>query len=161
MRCDVCGKGTYRAQVLPRHDVGELLGLEGVTIVGARALVCDACGEVMLEGETLGRAQDGLRLLLVTQDGPLSAGEVRFLRKSLEMTQERLAERLAVHRTTVARWETGEVPIGQAESVALRALAAMKIVQDQPKLVKEIAGSFLRPVLIRRRPYEIDLSSAA
>ena len=159
--CDVCGEGTYVKRSIARHDAGELVGLEGVTLLGARGQVCDACGAVMLDGETLDRAMDSLSLLLITQDGPLSAGEIRYLRKSLEMTQERLAERLAVHRTTVARWETGEVSIGQAESVAIRALAAMKMVAEQPKLLKEVAAKFMRPVVVRRHgPYEIALNVA-
>lgn len=49
MRCDVCGEGIYQRRTLPRKDVGDLIGLEGVTVVGASALVCDACGEVMLD----------------------------------------------------------------------------------------------------------------
>ena len=161
MRCDICGQGTYVTRKLERHDIGALVGLDGATLTGADGQVCNQCGEVMLAGETLDKAMEALVVVLAVQDGALSAGEVRYLRKALEMTQEQLAERLGLHRTTVARWESAEVAIGQAESMAIRALAAMKTLDQHPRLSKEIASQFVRPTATRRHgPYEITVRAA-
>jgi putative zinc finger/helix-turn-helix YgiT family protein len=161
VHCDVCGKGRYRTKTLERHDAGALLGLDGVTLVRVPALVCDKCGAVILDGAALDRAAEALTLVVVEGDGALRPGEVRFLRNALDMTQEALADRLGVHRTTVARWEIGEVAIGQAESVALRALAAMQVLEQKPKLAREVASKFAKPGTKRALPpYEIEVGAA-
>jgi len=50
--------------------------------------------------------------------------EVVAIRKALGITQEELADRIAAHRVSVARWETGQsVPTG-AYLKALNELAA-------------------------------------
>ena len=51
MNCDICNKGQFVRRELGRYDLGPVLGLEGVTLLGAKGLVCDHCGEVMLDGE--------------------------------------------------------------------------------------------------------------
>ena len=161
IHCDVCGEGRYRAKTLERYDASALVGLEGVTLVRVAAQVCDRCGAAMVDGDALDRALEALTLVLVETDGALRAGEVRFLRDALDLTQEALAERLGVHRTTVARWEIGEVAIGQAESVALRALAAMQLLEQKPKLAREVAGKFAKPGTKRAAPpYEIEVGAA-
>jgi putative zinc finger/helix-turn-helix YgiT family protein len=161
MKCDICNKGKFVRRELGRYDLGKVLGLEGVTLLGAKGLVCDKCGEVMLDGEVIEQATEALNLLLVSQAGVLGTGEVRYLRKELEMTQEKLAERLGVHRVSVARWETGDVAMGQAESMALRAMVAMRAVEHRPRQSKEIASKFMHPTTTRcHGPYEITLSAA-
>jgi putative zinc finger/helix-turn-helix YgiT family protein len=161
IECDICGEGHYQRRVLDRYDASPLVGVEGVTLVGAPALVCSSCNAVMLEGGALDEALEALTLVLVETDGALRPKETKFLRNALDMTQEELAERLGVHRTTVARWEIGEVPMGKAESMALRALAAMRLLSDKPKLAKELASKFANPGLVRASPsYEIKLGAA-
>jgi len=161
IECDICGEGHYQRRVLDRYDAGPLVGVEGVTLVGAPALVCSACNAVMLEGGALDEALEALTLLLVETDGPLRPKETKFLRNALEMTQEELADRLGVHRTTVARREIGEVPMGKAESMALRALAAMRLLAEQPKLAKDLASKFAKPGTAKvTPPYEIKLGAA-
>ena len=54
----------------------------------------------------------------------MSPKEIVAIRKALSLTQEELADRIAAHRVSVARWETGKsVPIG-AYLKALNELAA-------------------------------------
>lgn len=50
----------------------------------------------------------------VIPDLPLHANLIRALRKQKHWTQQQLAEQIGVHRTTVARWETGvaDPPLG-------------------------------------------------
>jgi DNA-binding transcriptional regulator YiaG len=115
----------------------------------------------MLEGGALDEALEALTLVLVETDGPLRPKETKFLRNALDMTQEELADRLGVHRTTVARWEIGEVPMGKAESMALRALAAMRLLAEQPKLAKDLASKFAKPGTAKATPpYEIKPGAA-
>jgi transcriptional regulator with XRE-family HTH domain len=76
---------------------------------------------------------------------------VRFIRKALELSQAEFADRLGVHRVTVARWETGETPLDGPTSVAVRALAAMPVMvapsnaRDR-QLLKE---SFEKPMSVK------------
>ena len=161
IECDICGEGSYEHRVLDRYDASPLIGVDGVTLVGAPAWVCRKCNAVMLEGSALDEALEALTLVLIETDGPLRPKETKFLRNALDMTQEDLAERLGVHRTTVARWEIDEVQMGKAESMALRALAAMRLLSDKPKLVKEVASKFAKPGVVRgTRIYEIKLGAA-
>ena len=53
---------------------------------------------------------------MATSPGPTT---VTSLRESIGMTREQLAEVLAVDRTTVWRWESGETPIPAAVPLAL------------------------------------------
>ena len=161
IECDICGEGSYEHRILDRYDAGPLIGVDGVTLVGAPAWVCRSCKAVMLEGGALDEALEALTLVLIEADGPLRPKEIKFLRNALDMTQEALGERLGVHRTTVARWEIDEVQMGKAESMALRALVAMRLLSDKPKLVKEVAGKFARPGVVRGAAvYEIKVGAA-
>jgi putative zinc finger/helix-turn-helix YgiT family protein len=158
IKCDVCGKGRFRSRILDRYEAGPLVGLERVTLVHVPAHVCTACGAVIVDGAVLERAMQELTVVLIESDGALLPAEVRFLRNALDLTQELLAERLGVHRTTVARWEIGEVRIGQAESMALRALAAMRLFAEKPTLAREVARNFAKPGTARSAPpHEIAL----
>jgi DNA-binding transcriptional regulator YiaG len=115
----------------------------------------------MLDGSALDRAMEGLTLVLAKSDGLLRPAEVKYLRGALDMTQQGLARRLGVHRTTVARWEIGEVAMGQAESMALRALAAMRVLAERPKLAHEVAEGFAKPGTARAAPgCEIEIGVA-
>lgn len=47
---------------------------------------------------------------------------VRFIRTEMKLRQEDLARRMAVHRHTVIRWESGEVQIPEPMARLLRLL---------------------------------------
>jgi len=54
----------------------------------------------------------------------MSPKQIVAIRKALDMTQQELADRIAAHQVSVARWETGQsVPTG-AYLKALNELAA-------------------------------------
>lgn len=53
----------------------------------------------------------------------MSPDTLRNLRTLAGLSQSGLAASLGVHRVTVARWETGVVPIPQWVGLALRGLA--------------------------------------
>ncbi len=51
---------------------------------------------------------------------PLTAAELRFLRKRLRLTQEELGALVEKKGQTVAKWEKGELPVPRAEGVFVR-----------------------------------------
>jgi len=53
----------------------------------------------------------------------MTGAELRHIRKRLGLTQVALAEQLAVTRTSLARWERGEVPIREPMARFVRLLA--------------------------------------
>ncbi|CNH29151.1 putative zinc finger/helix-turn-helix protein%2C YgiT family [Yersinia thracica] len=85
---------------------------------------------------------DGLHQLigriLVNRCNPLVAGEIRFIRIEMNMSQKALATLLGVDVQTVARWEKGQTSLPRTADVALRALYAESI--DETSDV----GHFLR-----------------
>ncbi len=54
------------------------------------------------------------------KEKPFTSNQVREIRKSFGMTQQEFADEVGVHRTTIARWETGVSPVGLLESNAIR-----------------------------------------
>lgn len=55
----------------------------------------------------------------------MTGEELRRIRKRLGLTQQQLAERLAVHSNSVARWERDEMPIRELTARLVRLLAKM------------------------------------
>src|SRR5712691_11689081 len=52
--------------------------------------------------------------------GAFTAPQLRWLRRHLGFTQQALAERLGIHRVTVADWERGAAPVPLLVSEVLR-----------------------------------------
>jgi hypothetical protein len=77
IECDICGEGSYEHRILDRYDASPLIGVDGVTLVGAPAWVCRSCNAVMLEGGALDEALEALTLVLIETDGPLRPKEIR------------------------------------------------------------------------------------
>ena len=59
---------------------------------------------------------------LALEKKSLSGKEIRFLRKELGLTQERLADRLGTTCQTLARWEKDKVPIPGPADILLRVI---------------------------------------
>ena len=132
MRCRACRKGTLVPTELHEHDMGAWLGIESVMVESVPALRCDACGAVSFDGAVLDAVTRAFARMLVNEAGDLWPSEARFLRKFLLATQSELAERLQIDRTTIARWETADEPIGRAHSASLRAHVALHLAGLDP-----------------------------
>ncbi len=137
IRCSVCHQGTLLPTAVDHHDLSALVGLDQVVLVRGRALQCDQCAALALDGAELEEVLSRLARLVVQQE-ELLPKEVRFLRELLGMTQGELAERLGVTRVTVTRWEASDVALGSIPSLALRTLAAWHL--DDPDLAREIGA---------------------
>ena len=160
MHCN-CGGGLVRKHVAD-HDISATIGLSKVTVSG-ELLVCDRCGEVALEGEVIERTLEGVALMLVEHRVPMAPQVVRFARKYLGLTQEGLAARLEVERTTIARWETARTRVSGPEALAIRALLTAycfetKVAPDALHLDK-LTNSFNHPSRIPPMPRFIDLGN--
>jgi len=139
IRCSVCGKGMLRRKRLDQ-DVGDVLGLEGVVLKDAPALVCSKCGEVTLDGAVL----EQVALIVaahILRQSELAPAEVRYLRKLLGDRQEDLADKLGVTRATVNRWEMGTTPVTGPPAYAVRSHAFFRL-RSQSPLIEKAAPTF-------------------
>lgn len=112
MTCEQCGAHLVR-RIRRRYPYTDS-GLTGVFLRTVPVYVCRRHGvqAVVLRG--LDRIHGGIKWDLLNRGTPFTPAEVRFLRKYDDWTQDELADRLGVHKITVAKRETGRAPIGPA-----------------------------------------------
>lgn len=150
IHCSTCHEGTMTEAQVEDYDARALFAMDQAVLLGrVPALVCDQCGAVMLSGGVIGAAEIAFATLLVEQDGELRPREVKFLRAMLSMTQVALAERLETNQATVAQWESGEVVPGRLPSLALRSLAAWRLIEKDPGLAGAFSEHFVRSPRVR------------
>lgn len=131
MNCPNCTRKMTQ-KILRSYEAGPLLGMRSVTLKNLPALVCPKDKSVIVNGGLLDALHDRLLVHVVTNGNVLCGEEVRFIRKALGLSQAAFAERLGVHRVSVARWESNEIPLDGPTSVAIRALAAIPVVAKAP-----------------------------
>lgn len=56
----------------------------------------------------------------------MDAKTVKRIRQQVGLTQVELAESLGVHRVTVAKWETGALPVPRMAAILLRQWAQLR-----------------------------------
>ncbi len=147
MNCPNC-KRKMSSKRLASYEVGALLGMRSVTVRKVPVLVCPKCREVILDGSLLDSLHELLLRDILSNGHVLGGEEVRFIRKALGLSQASLADRLGVHRVSVARWESSEIPPDGPTSVAIRALAAIRLI-SKPTKGKEnqrVKESFEKPL---------------
>jgi DNA-binding transcriptional regulator YiaG len=151
------GHGPMKEQTLKEYEAAPLLGLRSVVVKSLRAFVCPSCDATLIPGELLDRLHEALLLDVLIDEHILGPEEVRFLRKALRLSQAELSGRLGVHRTTVTRWETGEVPIEPPVSIAIRAIAAVSKFESLPAAQrKALTMAFQKtPLAKRKKAYEL------
>jgi DNA-binding transcriptional regulator YiaG len=78
---------------------------------------------------------DGLHMAigkhLVLYRKALSPKEIKFLRKTMDLTQQELAEQLGKTSQSVARWEKGETEIPATAEKLLRVAFLLRCLSDQ------------------------------
>jgi DNA-binding transcriptional regulator YiaG len=146
---------------LGSYEASALLGLRSVKVRNVPALVCRRCKDVLLDGVLLDSLHERLLVDVLSSGRVLSGDEARFVRKALGLSQASLAERLGVHRVTVVRWESGDVPLDGPTSVAIRALAAIARIARPLRAGEKdrLRQSFERP-LGARAPATFTLEAA-
>ncbi len=103
MKCPTCEKGK-----LSKGADERLLVISGITFAAKLpALLCDSCGESIMEGEDLQRFENQVARALVDL-GEHTGEAFRFVRKVQGLSAVALAELLDVTPSTLSRWENGE-----------------------------------------------------
>lgn len=144
MQCPECKQATLvRVEGVPTQEVGRLLGLRSVTLIGAPGLKCEGCKTVLVPGEIIDSLLPALAAQMA-QVSDLGADEARFLRKTLGLTQSELADTLQISRATVARWESDDGGLRGADSYALRALVGTHFIDLNRDVAEEIFASLKR-----------------
>lgn len=137
-------------KLLPSYDMGSTFGLPSVVVQGAPAYVCPECGDVLLLGPVIDALRNLLRHQMLVQNFALGGSEIRFLRKSVAMTQQRMGALLGVDRVTIARWESQDAqPVGIPESIAIRTI--IRAVVGEP----EERASLMEPPIPRPSHFEL------
>lgn len=128
MKCE-CG-GVLRKTVLSRFDFSAYAGIPA-TLVDAPGFRCSKCGREALGGVLINRALQLLVQTIVTGPHRLTAPGARFLRKSMRLTQQDLADRLGANRITVTNWERGESPISKEHDLMLRSIVGAYLLRAE------------------------------
>lgn len=119
-KCQVCGKGKLHEELSEfrtefTSDDGER---RDVFVPQITKLVCDQCGEYILDIESESRISAAQRRAL----GLLSAEDLVGLRSSLGKSQEGMAELLGLGKKTWCRWESNDYFQSEAFDRYLRLL---------------------------------------
>jgi putative zinc finger/helix-turn-helix YgiT family protein len=136
-RCTQCGSDQLGASTAP-----DQLVVAGQTFTAElSALRCNACGAVFFDGSAVGEFERAVARELARR-GPATGETFQFMRKALALRSMDLAEMLDVTHETLARWETGKLPISRASWIAVSSLvldyegtrARLRAVQESPNL---------------------------
>lgn len=119
-----CGQKMKEVAV-DAYDFSDLAGLP-VVVRDIRILRCPKCGEELMLGTEINRAMERIALAVVSREERLGPKEARFLRGQLGLTQTELAEKMGLHKITVAGWESKK-PISPQHDLMLRAMALAKL----------------------------------
>lgn len=151
MRCE-CG-GELRAARLEDYDFTPLAGIP-CRLVNAPGLRCARCGWETVTGGVINRVLDGLVVEVAQLPARLTPDLARFLRKRMRLTQQELANRMAIGRETVAKWECGMVEISSALDGNLRMIALSHLLdrEKDPSSVKRVVAAMRALDHVRTNP---------
>lgn len=141
MSANACSCGGHLRDAAINHALLEpLCGLKGSFEGSVPGFRCDSCGEETFSGATIERMLLTVAQIVLTQPRILTGDEARFLRKALlGLTQDRLADRMGINKTTVADWERGERPLSKEHDYELRGIAvAAVLLQFRPPFLHRV-----------------------
>jgi putative zinc finger/helix-turn-helix YgiT family protein len=117
MKCALCRRGKTRPT--EHRERLSVAGHEFTALLPAE--VCDACGEVTIDGPAIGRFE--LAAARALMDAGETSGEAfRFARKTLALTAVETATLLGTTPETISRWETGKRGVDSAAMAVLAVL---------------------------------------
>lgn len=132
--CTNCG-GSITFE--PRNYRYTESGLSNVVLQGVEVAQCDACGKVDVILPHMEKIHWAIARALTAENPARMTGEqLRFLRKHIEFSGEKLASHLGTDRTKISKWERGEDPIGKFTDRLVRLLVA-----ELDKDLKPVAAS--------------------
>ncbi len=128
MKCSACGHDEMASKTL---DETLSYGGQSLTLHGMRGEFCPACGEGVWDAESYRRYAEAQTALLRSVKGDVG-GEIRRIRKGLNLTQTQLAESFGVGKAAFSRYERGKTR-PPAPVVKL-----LKLLERHPDLLKEM-----------------------
>jgi HTH-type transcriptional regulator/antitoxin MqsA len=128
MKCPACGQSEMVWKIM---DETLSYGGQSLTLHGMRGEFCPACSEGMWDTESYRRYAEAQTALLRSVKGDVG-GEIRRIRKGLNLTQAQLAESFGVGKAAFSRYERGETR-PPAPVVKL-----LKLLERHPDLLKEM-----------------------
>ncbi len=148
MTCERCGRTLRMARRDYRYTES---GLPNVILRKAPVYVCPRHGvqAVVLQG--IDRIHGDIRQALLERGAPLSGPEIRFLRKHNRWRQTELAERLGVHKITVAKWESGTFAVSPPNQQRLRLLFTDPVTFQKLRLTDVPRRKVVPPIRIALR----------
>ncbi len=100
-------------------------GLSNVVLQDVEVAQCDACGNQDVILPHLAKIHWAIARALTAENPARMTGEqLRFLRKHIEFSGEKLASHLGTDKTKISKWECGEDPIGKFTDRLVRLLVA-------------------------------------
>ena len=147
IKCE-CG-GTLVTAILPKYDFSGYVGFE-VMLNGMEGLRCDKCGGETLPGGLINVVLNYTIVQIVKQPRRLNGAEARYLRHSMDATQEELATRMGIARETVGKWECGGADISAQHDFVLRVFALTMLI-GQGLLPAELARQIMADTFVSVR----------
>lgn len=118
MKCRNCEQ-TEMIEMRENYHYREC-GLDNVTIVGITVRKCPECGNIMPLIPNIEGLHDALAQAIIKQNGPLTAAEIVFLRKSLGWSGVDFARHMHCDKSQVSKWERGAVEMSKPYDLLLR-----------------------------------------
>jgi len=141
MECSVCG--TPIEVRVGDYEFSES-GLPGVVLSGIEMLTCPNCGNTDPVIPRLAVLMRSIATAVARKEYKLTGAEVRFLRKHLKMTAEKLGTLLGVDKTTVSKWENDADPVGDQSERLLRTLVLaptdQEAIVDRQLIIKTLSA---------------------
>jgi transcriptional regulator with XRE-family HTH domain len=118
-KCE-CG-GTLKLTTLSNFDFARYSGIPAF-LDGAPGWKCSSCGREILTGEVINASLFFIAMHVTALPHRLPAELARYLRRSMQITQQELADRMGIARETVAGWESNLKEISPQHDLILRVL---------------------------------------
>ena len=120
MNTEVCSACEAPAEVVRGDYPYKESGLKNVTLSGIDLIRCRKCGNVDPVIRCINDLHQALALAVASQPFRLQGEDVRYLRKYLGMTQDKFAELLHIHKSSLSKWENNEDKIGEQSDRLIR-----------------------------------------
>jgi putative zinc finger/helix-turn-helix YgiT family protein len=143
-RCGRCGTGEL--QGLHLDDSMEVAGHTFTAQLPARR--CPKCQDILVDARDLREFERAVCLLLA-RSGQQSGAVVKALRKSLSLSNTRLAELLDVPAEAVLAWEDGGLEVPPHAAATLRSLVLTHL--GEPAISHDAFALLRRPQALGKR----------
>ncbi len=137
LRCSNCSKP---AHIIRGNYEFKESGLDNVVLCGIEIIKCDHCGNEDPVLPALDHLFRAIALAIVNKPYRLVGEEVRFLRKYLKLTGDKLSRLLHVDNTTLSKWENNDDPVGTQSDLAIRLIVMSLdkgLKKNLPRIVEE------------------------